>query len=120
VRWIAREVDYLEKILLLLGRILYVSIAPILLYIAARAALAREIFRPPRLRPPRGIHISGEAKNLLALAALFGAVSLLTQVAYNYRTAWSSSATPCSSGSSSMSTTNSQRVSQKTFVTAKV
>jgi hypothetical protein len=84
VRWIAGEVDYLEKNLPLFGRILYLAIAAVFLYIASRAALAREVFLPPTLRAPRGVHITGEAKDLLALAALFGAASLLTQVAYNY------------------------------------
>lgn len=84
VHWVPEEVDYLDKNLPLFGRILYLCIAAVLLYIAARAALATLVFLPPTLRAPRGIRISGWAKQLVALAAFSGAASLLIHVVYSY------------------------------------
>jgi len=84
VRWIAPEAGYLEKPMTRLARAVYFSAAALCVGFATILLLAQQVYVPRLAYWSGGRYLHGWPKDLLALAGVCAAASLLTQVAYHY------------------------------------
>jgi hypothetical protein len=84
VRWIAPQAGYLEKPMTRVARAVYFSAAALCVGFATTLLLAQQVYVPRLAYWSGGRYLRGWPKDLLALAALCAAGSLLAQVAYHY------------------------------------
>lgn len=85
VRWIPPEGSYSFKPMSWFAQVVCCGISALCLYFGIKYLLAQELFLPPVLRNPRGVHLHGWSKNLLCLTLFCIAGSLLSGVVCRYR-----------------------------------
>lgn len=84
VHWIPPDGSYCFKPMSRFAQVVCCGISALCLYLGIKYLLAQELYLPPVLRNPRGVHLHGWPKSLFCLTLFCIAGSLLPDVVYRY------------------------------------